>query len=598
MQQEHDFLVIRLCGDSGDGIQLIGEQLMMNAAISGLEVRALPDFPAEIRAPAGTVSGISGIQLAISAQRIETAGDKVNVLIALNPAALVHSLEDLAPNALIYLNECQFSEKDWQKAKAQASLLDEISAKNQVIFVPMIKKTLSALETLDIKATHAKRCKNFFILGMLIWLLELSIEKSEQLLEKKFLNKASILESNQLAMLAGYHYGMTQDWQRPYFFQEAAHVDLGEYRQINGAEAIGLALATIASCLQHRIFVSGYPITPSSVILHECAKLSHFGIDLLQAEDEIAAICACLGAAFGGHLALTTTSGPGFDLKMEGLGLGVVSELPMVIIDVQRAGASTGLPTKTSQADLRQAMYGRHNESPVPVIAAKSPADCFYTIIEAFRIAVEMMTPVVVLLDAYLMNASEPWKIPDPTQLKLPRIQFYKEIAPFKRLPNGSRSWNPPGHADYIHQLGGLEKQGDWGKVSYDSANHEKMVEQRHHKLSVIQDQIIDIDWKESDDKKALLVSWGSTHGVMKTIVDALDNSVSWLHLRHLQPLPKQLADIIVQYEKVMVFELNSGHLCDVLRSEFLVDAKSIHQSNGKPFSSEFLLDNIRKYIL
>jgi 2-oxoglutarate ferredoxin oxidoreductase subunit alpha len=602
MQLDHDYLVIRLCGDSGDGIQLIGQHLMMNAAMNGLEVRTLPDFPAEIRAPAGTVSGVSGIQLAVSGRRIETAGDKVNILVAMNPAALAHSVKDLAPNSLVYLNQCQFTDKDWQKAKLSSDIIEKLEQQHQIIFVPIIENTLEALKTFDLKSTTAKKSKNFFVLGMITWLLELPLEKSHQLIAKQFKKNIQAKDANELATSSGYHYAMTHDWQRPYFFEHQDKLETGEFRQINGAEAIGLALATLATCLKQLVFVAGYPITPSSVILHESAKLSDFGVQLFQAEDEIAAICACLGASYGGHLALTTTSGPGFDLKMEGLGLGVVSELPLVVIDVQRAGASTGLPTKTSQSDLRQALYGRHGESPMPVIAAKSPGDCFYTIIEAFKMAVEMMTPVVVLLDAYLMNASEPWPIPDPLSLDLPKFEFYKEREPFKRLENGARSWNPPGNADFIHQLGGLEKQGDWGKVSYDADNHQKMNEIRANKLSEIQQNISLKDKVEHESKSNLLISWGSTYGVMKAIVEELNTlhqlNLSWVHLRHLNPMPKALDDYILNHSNVLVFELNSGQLCELLRSKYLVDAKSIHQFNGLPFSHESLMENIKKHIL
>lgn len=601
MRQEHDLLTIRLCGDSGDGIQLIGEQLMMNAASHGLEVRTLPDFPAEIRAPAGTVSGVSGIQLAISAHRIETAGEQVNILVALNPAALLHSLADLAPGAILFLNECQFSDKDWQKANANSEILEALHKKNQLIFVPMIKATTEALMSLGIPHANMKRCKNFYVLGMLIWLLELSLDNANQRIAKKMSQKKGLIDAAQMAISAGFHYGMIQDWQRPYFLKREEHIQPGEFRQLNGAEAVGLALATIATQSQRRVFVSGYPITPSSVILHECAQLESFGIDLFQAEDEIAAICACLGAAFGGHLAITTTSGPGFDLKMEGIGLGVVAELPLVILDVQRAGASTGLPTKTSQADLRQALYGRHCESPLPVFAATTPSDCFATIIEACRTAIEFMTPVVVLLDAYLMNASEPWLIPDIASLELPEFNFYTEVEPFKRLDNGARSWNPPGNSEYTHQLGGLEKQGNLGKVSYDADNHQKMTDLRFQKIQNIQEIYSPLEIYGRKDASILLIGWGSTFGVLKTVCDTLledGNAVAWVHLRHLNPLPKELKEWIHQYPTVLVAELNAGHLCGLLRAEYLVDAQSIHQSNGKPFSTQLVLDHIKKYIL
>lgn len=601
MQLSHDFLVIRFCGDSGDGIQLIGQQLMMNAAMNDLEVRTLPDFPAEIRAPAGTVSGISGIQLALASHRIETAGDKINILVAMNPAALVHALPDLEAQAIIFINECQFSTKDWAKAKTDETILHTLEQNYKIIKVPVIENTLKALEHLELKSSVAKKSKNFFILGMMTWLFELPLETGLHLINKHFKANQIAIEANQIAFSAGYHYGMTQDWQRPYFFNHQEKLLHGEFRQINGAEAIGLALATLATQLKKEILVAGYPITPSSIILHEAARLESFGVKLFQAEDEIAAICACLGAAYGGHLALTTTSGPGFDLKMEGMGLGVVAELPVVILDVQRAGASTGLPTKTSQSDLRQAMYGRHGESPVPVIAAKSPSDCFDIIIDAFRIAIEQMTPVVVLLDAYLMNASEPWQIPDLTKLKLPQLNYYQEREPFRRLENGARSWNPPGHYDFIHQLGGLEKQGDWGKVSYDAHNHEYMNQIRMDKLNQINFEHA-FQFMNNPGSSNLFISWGSTYGVMKLLLDELNeqtsSKISWLHFRYLHPFSPKLNEIINQFSNVLVFELNSGQLCDLIRARFLVDAKPINQCNGKPFSYELLLENTKKHIL
>lgn len=597
MQQEHDLLTIRFCGDSGDGIQLLGDQLMMNVAMNQLEVRTLPDYPAEIRAPAGTVGGVSGIQLSVSGHRIETAGDQLDILVALNPAAFIHSLPDLSPNAWVFLNTCQFTEKDWLKAKASEAVLNQLPASVQILSIPMNQLTLEALSGLELSNAMAKRAKNFFVLGMIVWLLELSFEQAKALIQQKFQKNRALKDANELAMAAGYHYGMTQDWQRPYFVKTKK--DDGQlYRQINGAEAIGLALATLAYQTNQSLFVAGYPITPSSVILHECAKLSAHGIDLLQAEDEIAAICACLGAAFGGRLALTTTSGPGFDLKMEGLGLGIVSELPLVVLDVQRAGASTGLPTKTSQSDLKQALYGRHGESPVPVIAASTPADCFETILEAFKIATTYMTPVIVLLDAYLMNASEPWKIPSMDEVPSLSLDFYQEMEPFKRLPNGSRSWNPPGHPDYIHQLGGLEKQGDWGKVSYDAQNHQDMVRIRRQKIQNIQSMIRPIE-NLGKPAKNLVMTWGSTYGVMKTALDHLFEEgidIAWIHLRHLSPFPKDLGDHLQSYEQILVFELNSGQLGDEIRAHYPVAVKCITQFNGKPFSSSFIVEHIKEY--
>lgn len=597
MPQEHDLLTIRFCGDSGDGIQLIGHQLMLVAALHEYEVRSLPDFPAEIRAPLGTIAGVSGIQLGISGQSIETAGDGIDILVALNPAALLHSLSDLNSGAKIFMNSCQFAEKDWQKAKGTPDIIHKLSQKHEIISVPILQNTLDALQSLGLNTTASKRCKNFYVLGIFIALLDLSLTKTLDFIARKFAKKVILKDANQLAVSAGYNYAITQDWQRPYFLKNT-HTAPGTYRQINGAEAVGLALATLATHAKKTLLVAGYPITPSSAILHECAKLGDYGVELFQAEDEIAAVCACLGAAFGGHLALTTTSGPGFDLKMEGIGLGVVSELPMVILDVQRAGASTGLPTKTSQSDMNQALYGRHGESPLPVIAAQSPSDCFATIIEAFRIAIFYMTPVIVLLDAYLMNASEPWEIPDVQTLELPDMAYYQETAPYKRLPNGARSWNPPGRPDYIHQIGGLEKQGDWGKVSYDAKNHADMVALRAQKIENIQTLIPGIEMCST--AKILIMSWGSSYGVMKTALDTLLSQgydLAWINLKHIKPFPKNLETILHQFNQVLVFELNSGHLSQLIRAKFLIDAKSIQQINGKPFSTQMVIEKIKEYL-
>jgi len=440
-----DEIVIRITGDSGDGVQLVGEQLTITAALTGRDVRTLPDFPAEIRAPAGTVAGVSGFQLAMAEHDIFTAGESLDVLVALNPAALKNSLPYLNHGGLLILNEESMQTKDWEKAGCSPDMLSDVAEHYQVLSIPLITHSLKAVEGLDITHAQAKKTKNFYILGLVLWLFDLSTDSCLAFITKKFKASPLLAKGNELTLLAGYNYGMTLELTRRQYMLGQVSRPEGEYRQITGVEAVSLAIATVAVTTGVPLLVSGYPITPSSAILQECAKLVDYGVQLLQAEDEIAAICSCLGAAFGGRLALTCTSGPGLDLKSEGLGLAVITELPLVLLDVQRAGASTGMPTKTGQSDLRQALYGRHGEAPLPVLAATSPSDCFNTVIEAFVIAIKYMTPVIVLLDAYLANAAEPWKIPDVESLSIPSIDFNRFPKPYQRDDYLSRSWNVPG---------------------------------------------------------------------------------------------------------------------------------------------------------
>ncbi len=407
-----------------------------------------------------------------------------------------------------------------------------------------------------------------------------------------------LAQANEQALLAGYNYAMTLELSRRDYCLGSAPRQQGEYRQITGVEAVGLALATLTTQTQVPMLVSGYPITPASAILHEAARLADYGVNLLQAEDEIAAICACLGAAYGGRLALTCTSGPGLDLKSEGLGLAVVTELPVVVIDVQRAGVSTGLPTKMSQSDLRQALYGRHGEAPLAVIAAKSPADCFNTVLEAFTIAIKYMTPVIVLLDAYLANAAEPWELPAIEALPIPQVDFNRMPKPFQRDELLSRSWNIPGTPGFIHQLGGLEKQGVDGNVSYDAQNHQKMNELRQQKIKNIARDYAPYLIEGDSKAPLLIIGWGSTYGSIKSAVNeclAQGCPVAYVHLRHLNPLPQELGTLLKNYEKVVVAELNSGQLCQLLRAEFLIDAQAITQCNGQPFGVNFLIKAIQK---
>ena len=592
-----DAIIIRITGDSGDGVQLVGEQLTITAALTGRDVRTLPDFPAEIRAPAGSVAGVSGFQLAMSERAIFTAGESLDVLVALNPAALKNSLQHLNQNGLLILNEDSMQDHDWDKAKCNKAMLFDAESLYQVVSLPLITYTLKAVEGLDISHTEAKKAKNFYVLGLVLWLFDLSVDHCLEFIEQKFKSNHIIARANTQTLLAGYNYAMTLELSRRSYMMGKVNRDAGDYRQITGVEAVSLALASIAVSTKTPMLVAGYPITPSSAILQECAKLSDYGVQLLQAEDEIAAICACIGAAFGGRLALTCTSGPGLDLKSESLGLAVISELPLVILDVQRAGASTGLPTKTGQSDLRQALYGRHGEAPLPVLAPKNPADCFDTIIEAFTIAVRYMTPVIVLMDAYLAIAAQPWKIPDLKSLVMPSIDVNRFSKPYQRDDHLSRSWNIPGTPGFIHQLGGLEKQGDDGHVSYDSENHQNMVNLRAMKIAGIANDypplVIDGDINSS----ILLIGWGSTYGSLESAIIKLQEdgvSVAMVHLRNINPLPNDLGDIIKSFKHVYVAELNSGQLCQVLRALYLVDIHSISQCNGQPFSTNFLVNSIK----
>lgn len=592
-----DVIVIRITGDSGDGVQLVGEQLTISAALTGRDVRTLPDFPAEIRAPAGTVGGVSGFQLAMAERAIFTAGESLDVLVALNPAALKNSLEHLNQGGLLIINEDSYQDRDWQKAGMDKRFLDDCAEQYQIVSFPLITQTLQAVAGVDLTKPQASKTKNFYILGLVLWLFDLPTKTCEAFIAQKFKTKPAVAIANEQALLAGYNYAMTLELARRDYMLGETNRSAGDYRQITGVEAVGLALATLTTHTRTPMLVSGYPITPSSAILHECARLSDFGIQLLQTEDEIAAICSSIGAAYGGRLALTTTSGPGLDLKSEGLGLAVIAELPLVVIDVQRAGASTGLPTKTSQSDLRQALYGRHGEAPLIVLAAQSAADCFDIILEAFNLAIKYMTPVIVLLDAYLANAAEPWEIPTIESLKLPTIEFNRFPKPFARDEFLSRSWNIPGTAGFIHQLGGLEKQGEEGRVSYDAENHQKMVLLRQKKIqnaaSDFPPSVIEGDPKAS----ILLIGWGSTYGSLKSAVLQCQEqgiSIAYLHLRHLNPLPEDLGDILNGYNKVLVAELNLGQLCQIIRATYLVDAQSISQCNGQPFSASYLVNIIK----
>lgn len=601
MEKTADAIVIQMTGDSGDGIQVMGEQLTLTATRIGRTVRTLPDFPAEIRAPQGTVAGVSGFQLAMSDKALFTAGESLDVLVALNPAALKKAIPYLKWGGLLILNEEAMQPKDFEKAGGQIEQLETLSAQYRVLSFPLIQYTLKALEGLPLTQVEAKKTKNFYILGVILWLFDLPYEACQSFIAHKFKRYPAVAQGNERALLAGYNYAMTLELSRqPYVLGPPPRTE-GAYRPLNGVTAVGLALATLAIQLKHPVCVCGYPITPSSAILEYCVKLKSYGVQLFQAEDEIAALCAAIGAAFGGALAITCTSGPGLDLKSEGLGLAVISELPLVVLDVQRAGASTGLPTKTGQSDLRQALYGRHGEAPLPVLAPQSPSDCFFMILEAFDIAIRAMTPVIVLMDAYLAVASEPWQMPNLEDLPLPKWTFNRFPKPYQRDEHLSRSWNLPGTPAHMHQIGGLEKQGEEGRVSYDAANHQAMVQVRAKKIANIAHAYPPLSIEGDRHAPLLIVGWGSTYGSLRATLEAcksLGISVALLHLRYLNPLPQDLGELLSAYAQVIVFELNSGQLCEILRSTFLLPLKSFSQCNGQPFVVSDLVQCIREMSL
>jgi 2-oxoglutarate ferredoxin oxidoreductase subunit alpha len=596
-----DSIVIRITGDSGDGVQLVGEQLTITAALAGHDVRTLPDFPAEIRALAGTVAGVSGFQLAMAEQIIFTAGESLDVLVALNPAAIKSALQFLNHGGLLIVNEDSLSKKDWEKDGLDASYLDDVSEQYQIIKIPLITNTLATQEGLELSLTQAKKAKNFYVLGLVLWLFDLKPDHCIDFIHKKFKSDVALQQANELALKAGYNFALTIELSRQEYMLGHVEREIGEYRQITGVESIALAAATIATETQSPLLVAGYPITPASAILHECAKLEAFGVELLQAEDEIAAICAWIGASFGGSLVFACTAGPGLDVKSESLGLAVITELPLVVIDVQRAGASTGLPTKTEQADLNQALYGRHGDAPLPVFAPITPADCFHTLIMAFTIATKYMTPVIILMDAYLANAAEPWKIPDIDSLELPDLCYNQSTEPYQRNEWLGRSWNKPGSKGYIHQIGGLEKDSKTGKVSYDPANHAEMVALRAAKIAGIAREYESIIIEGNEKADTLVIGWGSTYGSLKSAVNECNQegvAVAHLQLRHLNPMPNDLEQYLKQYKHVLVAELNTGQLCQLIRSTYLIDAQPIAQSSGLPFSTSYLVDRIKEVVL
>jgi 2-oxoglutarate ferredoxin oxidoreductase subunit alpha len=585
--------IIRFAGDSGDGMQIAGSRFTETSAFFGNDLSTFPDFPAEIRAPAGTLFGVSGFQIQISSQDIYSPGDEPDVLVAMNPAALKVNLKDLKSHGTIIANEDAFSEKNLQLAGYESNPLEDGSlAGYKLLKVPITKATNNAVAELGLNAKDANRCKNFYALGLTYWLYDRPLEITENWLHSKFTGRPEIAEGNVKALRAGYYFGETAEIFTTRYKVAPAKLPKGIYRNVTGnhATALGILSASIKSGLP--LFLGSYPITPASDILHELSGYKNFGVKTFQAEDEIAAICAAIGASFGGSLAFTTTSGPGMALKQEAVGLAVILELPLVICNVQRGGPSTGLPTKTEQADLLQVVSGRNGECPLPVLAAATAADCFNMVYEAARIAVKYMTPVVLLTDGYLANGAEPWNIPHVKDLPDIKVKFTTEkegFFPYSRDENLARPWVKPGTPGLEHRIGGLEKQHITGNVSYDTQNHEFMVKMRDQKVQNIANDIPLLEVDGEPEGELLIIGWGSTYGSItaaKERLKAKGHKVSRIHLRYLNPFPKNLGEIIKKFKKVLIPELNLGQLRKLIRAEFLVDAIGLDKVQGLPFKA------------
>jgi 2-oxoglutarate/2-oxoacid ferredoxin oxidoreductase subunit alpha len=587
-----DQAVIRFAGDSGDGMQITGSQFTNTAALFGNDLATFPDFPAEIRAPAGTLPGVSGFQINFSSRDVYTPGDTVDVLVAMNPAALATNLADLKPGGILIVNVDNFKEVDLKKAQAKTNPLEDHSLDGYRLFpVELTKLTRLALRDLGLDAKSMDRCKNFFALGMCYWLYNRPMDHTYKWLDEKFGGKPVLAEANKLAMKAGYAYCDATEAFQVRYEVPAAKLEPGLYRNISGNTALALGFVAAARKAGITLFQGSYPITPASDILHELSMYKEFGVMTFQAEDEIAAMTSAIGAAYGGALAITTTSGPGMALKMEAIGLAIAVELPIVVCDIQRGGPSTGLPTKTEQADLFQALFGRNSEAPIPVLAAATPGDCFWMALEASRIALKYMVPVIVLSDGYLANGAEPWKIPTLEELPEIPVRYRTEregFMPYTRDPNTlARPWAVPGTPGLEHRIGGLEKQDVTGNVNYEPLNHERMVRLRAAKVAAVVQDVPDAVPAGDPDGDLLLVGWGSTYGSITAALRAQrakGRRIGHVHLRHLNPLPKNLGEVLKRYRKVVVPEMNMGQLLWVLRARYLVDAEGLNKIQGKPF--------------
>ncbi len=591
-RQLADKAVVRFCGDSGDGIQISGSQFTNTVALYGNDLATFPDYPAEIRAPAGTLPGVSGYQIQFSSSDIYTPGDAVGVLVAMNPAALKMNIKDLQPNGILIVNSNSFAEADLRKAQMTANPLEDHSLDAYRVFaVELEKLTQAALEELGMDVKSMNRCKNFFALGMCYWLYNRSMGSTYRWLDNKFKTKPLLAEANKRAMKAGYSYcEATEAFQVSYEIPPAKLAP-GLYRNLSGNQALAMGFVAAANRSGLPLFLGSYPITPASDILHELSIYKNFNVLTFQAEDEIAAITAAIGASYSGALAITATSGPGMALKTEALGLAVAVELPLVICNIQRGGPSTGLPTKTEQADLLQALYGRNSEAPIPILAPSVPGDCFWIAMEASRIALKYMVPVIVLSDGYLANGTEPWRIPSLDEIPEIPVHFATNpegFLPYSRDPQTlARPWAIPGTPGLEHRIGGLEKQDVTGNVNYEPLNHEEMVRLRAAKVEAVSQDIPEAVPVGDPDGDLLIVAWGSTYGAVTAAVKshrANGDRIGHVHLRHLNPLPPNLGSLLKHYHKVLVPEINMGQLLMVLRAKYLVDAEGYNKMQGQPF--------------
>lgn len=610
--QELEHVIIKFAGDSGDGIQLTGSQFTNNTALSGNDLSTFPDFPAEIRAPIGTVAGVSGYQLHFSSQPVFTPGDKCDVLVAMNAAALKVNIKAIKRGGIIIANTDGFDSKNLRLANYPDGvnpLEDESLGAYQVYKIDVTKLTREALKEIKTLGVKEKdRSKNMFVLGFLYWMYDRDMGNTITFLNKKFGKKSDILESNILALKAGYNYGDTTEVFTTRYKVPKAKVEPGTYRGITGNTALALGLVAASQKMSLPLFLGTYPITPASDILHELSKYKNFNVTTFQAEDEIAGIASAIGASYGGALGVTTTSGPGMALKTEAMGLAIMLEIPLVIINVQRGGPSTGLPTKTEQSDLLQAFYGRNGESPMPVLASATPSDCFFMAIEACRIAVEHMTPVILLSDGYIANGAEPWKFPQSKDIPQIEVKFKTQLEkneeilmPYLRDENLVRPWVVPGTKNLEYRIGGLEKQDITGNVSYDPDNHQHMVKIRQEKVDLISDNIPSQTITHGAEEGELLVlGWGSTYGVISVVVQNLISkgySVSHCHLKYIRPFAKNLKEILSNFNKIIIPELNNGQLVKIIKSEFEIEAIPMNKIKGTPISQEELEEFILKYL-
>jgi 2-oxoglutarate ferredoxin oxidoreductase subunit alpha len=590
--EELEAVTIRFAGDSGDGMQLTGTQFTNTTAIVGNDISTLPDFPAEIRAPAGSLPGVSGFQLNFSNHDIRTPGDEPNVLVAMNPAALKVNIDDLEPGGILIVNTDAFNENNLKKAGYAVNPLEDGSLDGFRVFkLPITTLNRSALREIKIPPKEIDRCKNFWALGLMYWLYDRPLDPTQRWIESKFKRNAEVMKANQTALKAGFAYADAAEIFTTHYRVRRAAIAPGKYRNITGNHATALGFVAASVLANRPLFYASYPITPASDILHELSVHKNFGVKTFQAEDEIAAMCAAVGASFAGQLGLTGTSGPGLALKSEAIGLAVMTELPVVIINVQRGGPSTGLPTKTEQADLLQAMFGRNGECPVAIVAAATPGDCFHIAVEAFRIATKHMLPVIYLTDGYLGNGAEPWRLPKMDELPRFEVEFAKDpegFQPYQRDPETlSRPWAIPGTPGLEHRIGGLEKADITGNVSYDPENHMHMILTRAEKVARIADDIPELEVFGDASGRLLVVGWGSTYGAITSAVEEMQQqgkSVSSIHLRHLNPFPKNMGEILGRFDRVLVPELNMGQLCMLLRAKYLVPAVSFPKVKGKPF--------------